>query len=255
MAYPLAMTDGPGVRVVDRTGPGGSPWQMAEVVEIHPETENATSFRLQLSKPVQHVPGQHYVLRLTAPDGYTAQRSYSVASAPDPTGIIELTVDLLPDGEVSGFLHDVVEVGDELEVRGPIGGYFVWRAEEPALLIAGGSGVVPFMSMLRHARALGREDLLRLVVSVRRIEDLFYADEIRGPHTTILTTREPLAGSDRTPHRVDADALLPVVAEVPEDATIYVCGSNRFADAVTDLLIRGGVASPRIRVERFGEAV
>ena len=243
-----------GVRVVDRTGPGGSPWQMSRVVEIHRETENATSFRLQLERPVLHVPGQHYVLRLTAPDGYTAQRSYSVASAPDPSGTIELTVDLLPDGEVSGFLHDVVEVGDELEVRGPIGGYFVWRADEPALLIAGGSGVVPFMSMLRHARALGREDLLRLVVSVRRAEDLFYAEEIQGPRTTVITTREPLVGSDRTPHRVDADDLLPFVAEVPEGSTIYVCGSNRFADAVTDLLIRGGVASERIKGERFGEA-
>jgi ferredoxin-NADP reductase len=248
------MADAPGVRVVDRTGPGGAPWQLARVVAIHPETERATSFRLQLSDPFVHVPGQHVVLRLTAPDGYTAQRSYSIASAPDPGGVVELTVERLPDGEVSGFLHDVVEVGDELEVRGPIGGWFVWRGDRPALLVGGGSGVVPFMSMLRHARALGREDLLRLVVSVRRFEDLLYADEIRGPRTTVVTTRAPLDGSARPPHRIDADDLMPVVAEVPADAPVYVCGSNRFADAVTDLLIDGGLAPERIRVERFGEA-
>ena len=247
-----------GVREVDRSGPGGTPWQMSTVVGIRTETATAKSFALQLSAPVLHVPGQHYVLRLTAPDGYTAQRSYSVASAPDPAGVIELTVDLLPDGEVSGFLHDVVEVGDELEVRGPIGGYFVWRAEAPALLIAGGSGVVPFMSMLRHARNIGQEDLLRLLVSVRTPADLFYADEIVGPQTTVLTTRSPWPGSTREPHRIDAEDLMAALAGAAQptrdDLTIFVCGSNGFADSVTDQLIVGGVPSDRIRVERFGSA-
>ena len=126
---------------------------------------------------VDHLPGQHYVVRLTAEDGYTAQRSYSVASAPgDP--LVELFVERLDDGEVSRYLADVVEPGDELEVRGPIGGWFVWDGETPALLVAGGSGVVPLVAMLRHARALGREDLLRIAVSSRTLAELPYADEL-----------------------------------------------------------------------------
>ena len=132
-------------------GVGG--WQSATVLGIVDETARAKSFRLRLSEPTGHRAGQHYVVRLTAPDGYRASRSYSVASAPDRPDEIELTVELLPGGEVSTFLHDEVVVGDELEVRGPIGGWFVWRGETPALLVGGGSGIVPLMAMLRLARA------------------------------------------------------------------------------------------------------
>src|SRR5262249_43663266 len=136
-----------------------------------------------------HLAGQHYVVRLTAPDGYTASRSYSVASPPDDSNEFDLTVERLDDGEVSTFLHDEVRVGDELEVRGPIGGWFVWRGDEPAVLVGGGSGLVPLMAMLRYARVLGRTDLVRLVISVRSADDLLYADEVVGPETTVLYTR------------------------------------------------------------------
>ena len=151
-----------------------SGWQAATVEAVHVETHRVKTFRLVLSEPAPRRAGQHYVVRLTAPDGYTAQRSYSVASAPDDPGHIELTVERLDGGEVSGFLHDVVVVGDELEVRGPIGGWFVWD-DGPALLVGGGSGLVPLMSMLRSARATGRSELVDLVVSVRSPADLLYA--------------------------------------------------------------------------------
>ena len=127
--------------------------------------------------------GQHYVVRLTAPDGYTASRSYSVASAPDGSNEFELTVERFEDGEVSTFLHDDVVVGDELEVRGPIGGWFVWDGDSPALLVGGGSGIVPLMAMLRSPRAPAQSDLVRLVVSVRTPDDLYYASELPGPET------------------------------------------------------------------------
>ena len=133
------------------------------------------------AEPSDHLAGQHVVVRLTAPDGYTAQRSYSVASAPDGTNELDLTVERLDDGEVSTFLHDVVEPGDELEIRGPLGGWFVWDGTSPVLLVGGGSGVVPLMAMLRLARRTGRTDLVRLVVSVRSPDDLLYADRAPRP--------------------------------------------------------------------------
>jgi ferredoxin-NADP reductase len=224
-------------------------WEIATVVDIRDETARAKTFRLALDHPSDHLAGQHYVVRLTAPDGYTASRSYSVASAPDGSHEIELTVERLEDGEVSSFLHDEVVVGDELEVRGPIGGWFVWRGDDPAVLVGGGSGVVPLMAMLRHARRLGREDLLRLVLSVRTPEDLYYANEIVGPQTTVVYTRSTPAGWDRDAgHLVLAD----LEALVPEGAGGYVCGSARFADAGSMLLVEAGIPTDRIRVERFG---
>ena len=229
-------------------------WRMATVVSCRDETPRAKTFRLALPEPSHHLPGQHYVVRLTAPDGYTASRSYSVASAPDGTNEIELTVERLEEGEVSTYLHDVVEPGDELEVRGPIGGWFVWDGAAPAILLGGGSGVVPLMAMLRHARNTGRSDLVRLVVSVRSSQDLYYADEIPGPETTVVYTREAPAGWPRPVGRLTVDdltgTLLPA-ALLPE-VTAYVCGSARFADGATDLLLAGGFPTDRIRVERFG---
>lgn len=224
-------------------------WQRATVLSTTPETERAATFRLRLTDPVRHRAGQHYVVRLTAPDGYTAQRSYSVASAPDDSGEVDLTIERLDDGEVSGFLHDGLEVGDELEVRGPIGGWFVWDADTPALLVGGGSGVVPLMSMLRHARATGVEDLVRLVVSVRTPADLYYRDEIVGPSTTVIHTRVTPPGVDRPPGHLTVDDLAPLL---DVERTCFVCGSARFAEAASQLLVTAGVPAEHIRIERFG---
>jgi ferredoxin-NADP reductase len=226
-----------------------SPWQAATIVDIRRETLTAKTYRLELEQPSSHQAGQHYIVRLTAPDGYTASRSYSVASAPDGSKQIELTVERLDDGEVSTFLHDVAEVGDEVEVRGPIGGWFVWDGTTPALLVGGGSGIVPLMAMLRLARRSGNADLLRLVVSVRTPEDLYYADEVVGPETSIVYTRATPPGYARPAARLSAaDIPQPIAA----GATTYVCGSPAFADAATDVLAQAGIAPHAIRVERFG---
>jgi ferredoxin-NADP reductase len=226
-----------------------SPWQSATVVAIRDETARAKTFRVQLSRPSPYLAGQHYVVRLTAPDGYTASRSYSVASAPDESDEIELTVERLEDGEVSTFLHDVVVVGDELEVRGPIGGWFVWRGDAPALLVGGGSGVVPLMAMLRLARRLGRSDLLKLMVSVRSPADLYYAGELPGPEVSVAYTRQAPAGEQRPPGHLATTDLEPIVRP---GAGAFVCGSAGFADAASRLLVGLGVPTEQIRVERFG---
>ena len=233
--------------------PGGAAprmtWQQATVVDITRETARAKTFRCALAQPPGHRAGQHVVVRLTAPDGYTASRSYSIASAPDDSRTFELTVERLGGGEVSTFLHDEVVVGDELEVRGPIGGWFVWDGASPALLVGGGSGVVPLMAMLRLARATGRADLVRLVVSVRTPDDLYYATEIAGPETTLVYTRASPPGFERPPARLTrADIPAPVTAET----VAYVCGSSGFADAASEVLMGAGVPAERIRVERFG---
>jgi ferredoxin-NADP reductase len=226
-----------------------SAWEPARVVAIRDETATAKTFTLRLVHPSPHLAGQHYILRLTAPDGYTASRSYSVASAADGSPDIDLTVERLPGGEVSMFLHDEVVVGDELEVRGPIGGWFVWQADRPALLIGGGSGVVPLMAMLRLARRNGSSDLVRLVVSVRTPDDLYYRDELPGPETTIIYTRTTPSGHRRPPAHLAAEDLRPVVRP---DATVYICGSSPFADAATDAAMTVGTTAEWIRVERFG---
>ena len=232
------------------SGPGPGPWQTARVEEVIEETRTAKSFRLRLATATPYLAGQYFVVRLTAPDGYTASRSYSVASAPEePASSIEITVERLQDGEVSSYLHDVVVAGDRLELRGPIGGWFVWRGDTPALLVGGGSGVVPLMSMLRLARRLGRSELVRLVVSARRPGELYYAKELPGPETSVVYTRETPAEWPRLAGRLTEDDLRG--AMLPQ-ATAYVCGSSGFADHVTDLLDKLGFASDRIRVKRFG---
>jgi ferredoxin-NADP reductase len=225
------------------------PWEVATVVAVHDETARAKTIRLRLPRPSTHRAGQHVVVRLTAPDRYTASRSYSVATAPDGTDEIELTVELLPGGEVSGYLHDVAEPGDELEVRGPIGGWFVWDADAPAVLVGGGSGVVPLMAMLRLARATGVSDLVRLVVSARTPADLYYASELPGPESAVIYTRAASPVTGRPPGRLTAADLEPAL--VP-DATVYVCGSAGFAEAASHLVVGLGVPVHRVRVERFG---
>ena len=214
-------------------------WQTARIVSIRAETARAKTFRLALPGPSAHRAGQHYVVRLTAPDGYTASRSYSIASAADGSPEFELTVERL----------EGVEPGDELEVRGPIGGWFVWGGETPALLVGGGSGIVPLMAMLRLARATQRSGLVRMVVSVRSPDDLYYADELPGPETAVVYTRRAPEAVGRRVGRLAGDDLAGVVRP---DATAYVCGSSGFADHAGDLLVDLGLPTERIRVERFG---
>jgi ferredoxin-NADP reductase len=158
-------------------------------------------------------------------------------------------VERLDDGEVSGFLHEEVVVGDELELRGPIGQWFVWSGEVPALLIGGGSGAVPLMSMLRFARQRGRSDLLHLVTSVRTPADLYYASELPGPETTILYTRDTPVGWPRQAGRITLADLTESMLAAPR---VYVCGSSGFANAAISVLESGGVPADRIRVEQFG---
>jgi ferredoxin-NADP reductase len=239
------------------TVPGPAPgapllWQTARVVSVHDETPRARTFRLKLPHRIRHMAGQYFVLRLTAPDGYTASRAYSLSSppaGPDGSDVIDLTVELLDDGEVSGYLHEVVAPGDELDVRGPIGGFFAWAGDEPALLVAGGSGIVPLMAMLRLARQEGRPDLVRLLVSVRTAGDLYFADELPGPEATVVYTRAAPPGSARPPGRLTLSDVAPLVRG---GETVFVCGSAGFADAATDLLLEAGVPTTAIRVERFG---
>ena len=246
---------GPAPPDAPRPGPGpGAPirWQTARVLAVRDETSHVKTFRLALPHRVRHMAGQYFVLRLTAPDGYTASRAYSLSSppeGPDGSDVIDLTVELLDDGEVSEYLHEVVAPGDELEVRGPIGGFFAWDGTSPALLVAGGSGIVPLMAMLRLARREGRTDLVRLVVSVRSPADLYFADELPGPEVTVAYTRAAPPGSARGVGRLTLADVAPLVRG---GETVFVCGSARFADAATELLLAAGVPTSSIRVERFG---
>jgi ferredoxin-NADP reductase len=195
---------------------------------------------------IDHLPGQHYVIRLTADDGYVAQRSYSIASPPsDPQ--LEFYIERLDDGEVSSFLADVVQVGDELDVRGPIGGWFVWDGSRPAFGLAGGSGVVPLVAMLRHARDVGRMDHLRLAVSARTWIDLPYGDELVAGGALIALSREDFTG--RPAARLRGEELGPLL---PADGNCFICGSAPFAEAASELLMGAGVPAERIRIERFG---
>jgi ferredoxin-NADP reductase len=234
-----------GLTAVEQRAPGG--WQVATVGAVEQETPRVKSFRLELPMWVPHLPGQHYLVRLTAPDGYQAQRSYSVASSPLDGGSIELTIDLLDDGEVSPYFHEVVAEGDQVEVRGPFATYFVWRGE-PALLVAGGSGVVPLMSMLRHRRRAMPETPMHLVYSVRSQHDLIYADEL-GDDTTITFTRSAPHGWGGHTGRIDETML--EHALVP-GAVAFLCGSTPFVAAAEELCLAAGVDTARIRTERFG---
>lgn len=224
-------------------------WQIARVTRVKAETPRVKSFTFALPMWMPHLPGQHYDVRLTAPDGYRAQRSYSVASSPLDRGEIELTIDRLEEGEVSSYFHNVVQEGDEVELRGPFASYFVWRGESPVLLVGGGSGVVPLMSMLRHRRRTMLELEMRLAYSARTPEDLIYADEL-GPETTLTFTRQTPA--DWTGHtgRIDAEFLAGAGADA--EGLAFVCGTNGFVEAAARLLLEAGYRAEAIRIERFG---
>ncbi|WHM35402.1 ferredoxin reductase [Streptomyces sp. BPPL-273] len=225
-------------------------WQTATLTEIRRETPRASTFRFAVPGWAGHLPGQHLMVRLTAADGYVAQRHYSIASAPDGSGHIELTLDHVADGEVSGWFHSVARPGDRIEVRGPLSGFFAWPGDRPALLLGAGSGVVPLMSMIRHHRARGLTVPLRMLVSARAPEELIYAGEF-GAETTPVFTRSAPAG---TPvGRLTAAHLAPLLTAPPEGGwEAYVCGSNAFAEHASRLLVAAGQPVERIRIERFG---
>jgi ferredoxin-NADP reductase len=223
-------------------------WQIATVTEVKRETPSVKSFRFEVPMWMEHLPGQHYDVRLTAPDGYRAQRSYSIASSPLDVGEVELTIDLLDDGEVSPYFHEVVEVGDQVELRGPFTSYFVWRGESPVLLVGGGSGVVPLVCMLRHQRRTMPELDLRLVYSVRYPDDVIYADEIGDDAALTFTREAPEGWSGHTGH-IDAELLR---APADDARLAFVCGSNGFVETASDLLLELGMEPGAIRTERFG---
>lgn len=235
---------------IEVAGQVAARWQTATVAQVRRETSRASTFRLAVPGWAGHLPGQHLMLRLTAEDGYAAQRHYSLASAPDDSGHIELTLDHVEDGEVSGWFHRVARPGDRIEVRGPLSGFFAWPGDRPALLLGAGSGVVPLMSMVRHHRARRLTVPLRMLVSARSPEELIYAREL-GPETVPVFTRSAPAG---TPvGRMTAAHLAPLLAERPAGGwEAYVCGSNSFAEHASRLLVAAGQPVDRIRIERFG---
>ncbi|MEO7981485.1 MAG: ferredoxin reductase [Sporichthyaceae bacterium] len=233
-----------------------SGWRRSTVASARPESATARTVVLDVPDWPGHLAGQHVDVRLTAEDGYTATRSYSIASTPD-VGHVEITVERLADGEVSPYLVDEAQPGDQLEVRGPIGGWFVWRPEqaEPVLLVGGGSGVVPLMAVARQHAATGSTAPLRLVHSVRSPAALLYADELArlpGVEVTQVYTRTAPEGWDRPVGRLDAARLAAVAFGPDQRATSYVCGPTGFVETVADLLVTAGQDPARVRTERFG---
>jgi ferredoxin-NADP reductase len=233
-------------------------WQLGRVAELIDETPVCKSLVLELSDWAGHQAGQHVDVRLTAEDGYQAQRSYSIASAPEDSALM-LTVQRLDDGEVSPYLVDELRAGDELELRGPIGGYFVWEESlgGPLLLVAGGSGIVPFRAILRHWDAGERRIPTRLLYSARSFADLIYPAELmslanEGAGVSFTLTRS--WPDDWQGHRGRVDmALLEQIAWSPEQQPrVYICGPSGFVEAVAQTLVQLGHEPGRIRTERFG---
>lgn len=236
-------------------------WQLATVKEIRQETPRVKTFTLALADWQPHRAGQHYDVRLTAPDGYQAQRSYSIASTPERQSEIDLTVEKLEDGEVSPYLHDVITPGDQLEVRGPIGGYFIWEASlgGPLLLVAGGSGIVPLMAMLRHRAAVGATVPARLLFSSRTLEDVIYGGELAalealrdGLEVFHTLTRAQPSGWRGYARRIDQAMLREVAGPLGPAVQVFVCGPTALVESVANDLVQIGLPPGRIKTERFG---
>jgi ferredoxin-NADP reductase len=235
-------------------------WQVATVTSLRSETPEVKTFTLSLPEWTAHRPGQHYDIRLTAEDGYSTQRSYSIASEPERKGEIDISVERIADGEVSSFLLDTVTVGDRFEVRGPIGGYFVWDRSigGPLLLVAGGSGVVPLMAILRHRAVAGVKDPARLLYSARTYEQIIYAKELEmlsrnsGLGVAYTLTRSQPPGWKGYSRRIDDAMLKEVSGPLGPGALAYVCGPTTLVEAVADGLELVGLPAEHIRTERFG---
>jgi ferredoxin-NADP reductase len=235
-------------------------WRLAEVAEVRPENGRVVTLGLEVPGWDGHLPGQHVDVRLTAEDGYQAERGYSIGSAPDGSRV-ELTVERLDDGEVSPYLTTELRKGDQLELRGPLGGYFVWVPGRggPLLLVAGGSGVVPLMAMLRHRAATRSEVPARLLFSSRSLDDVIYREELErleaagdGLTVTHTLTRAQPPGWPGYARRIDAVMLEEVGWRPDERPLAYVCGPTRLVEAVADQLVALGHDPARVRTERFG---
>jgi ferredoxin-NADP reductase len=233
-------------------------WRVAEVVDVLTETPRVKTIAFDVPGWPGHRAGQHVDVRLTAEDGYQAQRSYSIASAPDGTRI-ELTVERLDDGEVSPYLTDELRLGDRIELRGPVGGYFVWEPPQggPLLLVAGGSGVVPLMAMVRARAAAADETDTRLVFSSRGWDDVIYRDELErldgdGLRVVHTLTRSQPPGWAGYARRVDAEMLAEVGPSPAEKPRAYVCGPTPFVEAVAQGLVQLGHDPQMVKTERFG---
>jgi ferredoxin-NADP reductase len=238
--------------------PGRLTWELAELVEVVVETASVKTIVFEVPGWPGHRAGQHVDVRLTAEDGYRAERSYSIASAADGTRVA-LTVQRLEDGEVSPYLTDELRPGDQIELRGPIGGYFVWEPSDggPLMLVAGGSGVVPLMAMIRTRAAAGDDTETRLLYSARSLDDLIYRDELErlsGNGLTVvhaLTDSQP-PGWTGYARRVDAEMLAEVAPSPAEGPRFYACGPTPFVEAVAEALVQLGHDPLAIKTERFG---
>lgn len=239
-------------------------WRPARVIETRTQTPSARSIRLEVPGWTGSDAGQHVDVRLTAEDGYQAVRSYSLGSYGPSTEVIELAVDEVPDGEVSPYLVRDVRIGDELEVKGPLGQFFVWRPDQeqperrgPVQLIAGGSGVVPLVAMMRAAQDAGAVESVRMLYSVRSPEDAIYRDEVvsaaaAGVDVRWVYTRSAPPDWEGTVGRVDADTLRDAVWPVEREPLVFVCGPTGFVEHAADTLVRLGHDPVRVRTERFG---
>jgi ferredoxin-NADP reductase len=237
-------------------------WQNATIVDVVDRTPSIKSFFLRLSVRFTHAAGQHVDVRLTAPDGYVAMRSYSIASAPSTADVIELAIERLPDGEVSSFFHDVARPGDEIELRGPLGGHFIWPGDtgRSVLLIGAGSGVVPLMAMIRHRRASGHAVPTALLLSSRTRRDVLFGDELfaeeeseSGFTLALALTREPPTRGSDFARRIDGAMVAEVAGRLPAPpGYVFVCGSNAFCDVATDGALAAGLEAASIRTERYG---
>jgi len=240
---------------------GVGAWQRATVASVTVETYRAKTFRVALSEWSDFRSGQHVDVKLTAPDGYQAQRSYSIASSPELLGSIDLTVELVEGGEVSSWFHDVAEPGDVFELRGPIGGPFTWTVDDggPLLLVGGGSGVVPLMSMLRHHRAHDFAAPALLLYSSRTLDDVIYLNELEsyastdsGPTVSLTLTRQNPPGWTGYTRRIDQRMIDDLLDEVGEPTLVFICGPTAFVENAAGLCVAAGVSAERIRTERFG---
>jgi len=234
-------------------------WRAARLIERRTETATASTLVLEVPGWPGHLAGQHVDVRLTAPDGYQAARSYSLA-APANGDRVEITVQRVPDGEVSSYLADEARSGDSVELRGPVGGWFVWKPEDngPVLLVAGGSGVVPLMAMIRSRDGVSFAPF-RLIYSVRTPEDQIYHQELRRRATqdgeldvTVIYTRSAPEGEQRPVGRIGADDLVSHGWPADVEPACYVCGPTAFVEAVSDLLVALGHDPAKIKTERFG---